>query len=252
MMGIKLHYLKWASYSDDAGIAAQASALIPLAGQWVHDNGYDPNTHGMNYGRVFDWCEPPTTTAPGQQQSYKQGECNYGGDPNFVKAERALTAETSRALQAYYDLSGGSAAAVTWGDTAYGSLWGDCTKTTAAYCDPLFDNLDTSNANLAAYKWTGFFFGMGMAHQWPAVRLGGVLPARPRPVFIGLNLAVGPRAQVIVTAPSGAVTTHPCSSTACSVTVDDRQGSHWFKIQYLSAGGAVVAETEPDLLTAIP
>jgi hypothetical protein len=252
MIGIKLHYLKWASYNDDAGIASQASALIPLAGQWVHDKGYDPSTQGMNYGRGFDWCEPATTTAPGQLQSYRQGECNYGGDPNFVKAARALTAETSRALQAYYDVNGGSQSAVTWGDTAYGSLWGDCTKTTGAYCDSLFDNLDTSNANLGAYKWTGFFFGMGMAHQWPAVRLGGLLPSRNRRVSIGLNLGVGPKAQVVVTAPSGAVTTYPCLTTACSVTVDDRQGAHWYKVQYLSANGAVVAETEPDLLSAVP
>ncbi|MBV8846085.1 MAG: hypothetical protein JO307_25025, partial [Bryobacterales bacterium] len=250
MMGIKLRYLKWASYSDDAGIAAQARTLIPLAGQWVHDVGYDPNTQGMNYGRVFDWCEPATTTAPGQQQSYRQGECNYGGDPNFIKGARALTAETSSALWAYYDLSGGSPSAVAWGDTAYGSLWGDCTKTTGAYCDAMFDNLDTANSNLAAYKWTGFFFGMGMAHQWPAVRVGGVAAPRNRTVSIGLNLSVGPKAQVIVTAPSGAVTAYPCATATCNVTVDDRQGAHWYQVQYLSSAGAVVAQTDPDLLAA--
>jgi hypothetical protein len=245
--------LKWATYNDDPGIVAQASALNPLAGQWVHDVGYDPSTQGMNYARVYDWCEPATTVAPGQTQSLRQGECNYGGDPNFIKAARALTAETSRALQAYYDANGGSAAAVGWGDTAYGSLWGDCSKTTGGvYCDPLFDNLDTSNGNLAAYKWTGFFFGMGMAHQWPAVRLGGVAPPKNRSVSIGVNFALAPKAQVVVTAPSGAVTTYSCPTAACPVTVDDRQGSHWYQVQYLSSNGKIVAQTDPDLLAVGP
>ena len=42
----------------------------------------------------------------------------------------------------------------------------------AFYCDSHFVNTagELSNASLGAYKWTGFFFGMGMAHQWPAVR----------------------------------------------------------------------------------
>jgi hypothetical protein len=252
-MGIKLHYLKWATYNDDPGIVAQASALNPLAGQWVHDVGYDPSTQGMNYARVYDWCEPATTFAPGQTQSLRQGECNYGGDPNFIKAARALTAETSRALQAYYDANGGSAAAVAWGDTAYGSLWGDCSKTTGGvYCDPLFDNLDTSNSNLASYKWTGFFFGMGMAHQWPAVRLGGVAAPKNRSVSIGVNFALAPKARVVVTAPSGAITTYTCTTAACPVTVDDRQGSHWYQVQYLSSNGKIVAQTDPDLLAVGP
>jgi len=39
------------------------------------------------------------------------------------------------------------------------------------YSDPNFVKDENSNLSLGAYKWTGFFLGMGMAHQWPAVRL---------------------------------------------------------------------------------
>jgi hypothetical protein len=252
MMGIKTHYLYWAKNSGDAGLAAQASALTPLIGQWIHDVGYDPSTQGMNYGRGFDWCEPTTATDPAQTQSLRQGQCNYGGDPIFIKAARALTAETSKGLEAYYDAQGGSAAAVAFGDKAYGSLWGNCGMTAPGYyCDGDFDDLDTSNGSLAAQKWEGFFFGMGMAQQWPAVRLGGVAAARNRTVYLSLNLGSAAKAQVVVTAPSGAATTFTCTSAPCAVTVDDRQGAHWFQVEYETAGGAVVAETEPDLL-AVP
>jgi hypothetical protein len=56
--------------------------------------------------------------------------------------------------------------------------------------------------------------------------------------------------QVLVTAPSGAQTTYSCSSQPCAVTVDDRQGAHWYQIKYLSAGGAVLSQSQPDLLAA--
>jgi hypothetical protein len=161
MIGIKLHYLKWATYNDDAGIAAQASALIPLAGRWVHDTGYDPATQGMNYGRVFDWCEPATVIAPSQQQSLRQGECNYGGDPNFIKGARALTAETSRALQAYYDLQSGSPAAIAWGDTAYGSLWGIVPKRQEEYIAIRFST--TWTLRMRIFRRTS---GLGSSSGW--------------------------------------------------------------------------------------
>jgi hypothetical protein len=101
-------------------------------------------------------------------------------------------------------------------------------------------------------KWFGFFTGIGMSHRWPAVRLGGVAPPINRTVYLNnLRLTDVPNAasiKILVTAPSGAQTSFTCSSQPCAVTVDDRQGEHQFRIQYLSIGGTVLSQSQPDLL----
>jgi hypothetical protein len=92
---------------------------------------------------------------------------------------------------------------------------------------------------------------MGMAHQWPAVRLGGAQPANNQLAFVPFDLASVPSAnsvQLIVTQPSGAVKTYSCSKSPCPVTMDKRQGEPLVKIKYLSASGAVLAQSEPELL----
>jgi hypothetical protein len=67
-----------------------------------------------------------------------------------------------------------------------------------------------------------------------------------------LNTPAGLSAQVVVTAPSGAQATFPCGTgSTCAIAVDDRQGSHWYQIQYLSQAGSVVSASAP-ILTALP
>jgi hypothetical protein len=131
----------------------------------------------------------------------------------------------------------------------YGSIWGNPNFTTGnVYADSSYVRDENSDNSLGAYKWTGFFFGMGMSHQWPAVRLGGVSPARMRSVPITLSQDAGTTAVITVTSPSGAAVEYTCPVTqACTVQVDDRQGEHWFRIRYLS-GSKVVSQSEPDLL----
>ena len=85
---------------------------------------------------------------------------------------------------------------------------------------------------------------MGLAHQWPAVRLGGVQHAQNQKVFIPFNLAGVPKAdhvEMTVMQPSGVRMTVSCSSSPCPVTVDKRQGKHLVQINYLSASGSLVA-----------
>jgi hypothetical protein len=90
---------------------------------------------------------------------------------------------------------------------------------------------------------------MGMSHQWPAVRLGGVQPARYRKVNLEVKPGEGAKTQIAVTAPSGAVKVFACASgTSCEVTVDDRQGSHWYRVQYLGADGKVASQSDAVLL----
>ena len=70
--------------------------------------------------------------------------------------------------------------------------------------------------------------------------------ARQRPVLLAFDLGSVPSAasvEIIVTAPSGAETTYACSVSPCEVTVDDRQGSHLYRTNYLSQSGQVLTQS---------
>jgi hypothetical protein len=173
MLGIKTTEMEFASQIDDSRLATRFSALARQAATWIHDNGYDPITQGMNYGRVFEACEPTTAPTPGTTFDTRTPGCSFGLDPASIRASRVLTAEASQALRVYYE-SDPTSARRDWGDLAYGSIWGYCPYTKPGYyCDEYYVRDENSDISLGSYKWTGFFFGMGMAHQWPAVRVGG-------------------------------------------------------------------------------
>ena len=93
---------------------------------------------------------------------------------------------------------------------------------------------------------------MGMAHEWPAVRLGGVAPAINRTVSASFTLASVANAATfvaVVTSPSGAQTTVTCSSSPCSVSADARQGAHVVQWQYRGTGGQILAQSDPVVVT---
>jgi len=103
-----------------------------------------------------------------------------------------------------------------------------------------------------AYKWIGFLLGIGMAHQWPAVRIGGVKPPVPTTLSIPFDLAAvagSASVQIKLTEPSSAVSSFRCSSSPCQVQVDRRQGSPWYEIVYLNPKGAVLKRSQPELLS---
>lgn len=88
-----------------------------------------------------------------------------------------------------------------------------------------------------------------MSHRWPAVRLGGAQPPRPRKVLVSVKMAdVAASVTIVVTAPSGAETVFACSSDPCEITVDDRQGTHLYRIQYSSSSGKVLNQSRTDLV----
>jgi len=251
MLGIKTHAFTWASQNDDPTISAGYAALLPLAAGWIYSTGYDPEIQGMHYGRVYDMCEPYATAPAGSSFEYRQVGCNYGLNPASTRAGRVLTAEASSALRAQYEAVP-TPTVKTWGDTAYGSVWGYPPYTTGGvYSDSNYVRDENSNGSLGGHKWTGFFFGMGMAHQWPAVRLGGVQPLATATASLDFDLASVASAagvRVTVTQPSGARTEYSCSASPCAVIVDQRQGTHWVQMKYVSASGAVLVEGEPELL----
>lgn len=142
----------------------------------------------------------------------------------------------------------------------YGNCMGNPSFTTGGVhvatdgntCDSGAGNLNAGRSfGIGAGKWYGFFFGMGASWRWPAQRLGGVQAAQPRAVFVGFDVGSVPSAasvQIVVTAPSGAQTSYACSDSPCQVTVDDRQGSHLYRMSYLSRSGEVLARSQSALL----
>jgi hypothetical protein len=198
---------------------------------------------------VLQACEPVTTPPATPVFDSRTPGCNNGLDPNYIAQARALTGEGNSSIAAYY-LANQSPVAKAWGDTIYGSVWGYGPFTAAGYYSDPYQGSNLTDNYLGSFKWTGFYFGMGMAHQWPAARVGGVAPPKIRTVYVSFNTSAG-LARMYVTAPAGGVTTYQCGSIApCTVQVDDRQGSHWLQIQYLSAAGQVLSQTDPQLLAS--
>lgn len=255
MLGIKalgMHYLATQTVPAISNYAAPYTTFTKNAAAWINSTGYDPNSGGMFYGRVFSFCEPPITLSSPAFAGATRSGCDIGS----VVSARELNAEVSTAASLYYEYNT-TLTNRAWADGVYGSMWGFCPWTTGGvYCDANSPAANPNASNLLdSYihggKWTGFFAGAGMSHRWPAARLGGLEAAIPRTIFLPLNIgaiAGAASAQVVVTAPSGAQTVYSCSTSPCSVSVDDREGTHLYQIQYLASNGHVVSQSDPDML----
>jgi hypothetical protein len=173
----------------------------------------------------------------GQPFNAPAGQVAIGQRPDGSYIYRDKTKAELAKDQEFSDTVGGGVAG------AAGGYAGATTGSVYTPADGYYVIDENSDNSLAAYKWTGFFFGMGMAHQWPAARLGGVMAADPvstsLPNHIG-SVSGASTAEVIVTAPSGAVTTSTCSTT-CAFSIDRRQGAHWAQVEYLDSMGAVLS-----------
>jgi hypothetical protein len=259
MLGIKSLGMNWLATQTVPALSSYTQPYTTMtqeATSWIWNVGMDHQLFGTNYGRVFQQCEPTNTAPTGTSFQFRAPGCSYGANPATVFLSAEQNAETGAAHGMYY-LSNPTAANKMLGDEFYGSLWGFCPWTTGgAYCSSVSAASNVNNSNLGDVyihegKWTGFFTGMGMSHQWPAIRVGGLQPARQRRVPLTFRLGDVPSAAsayIRVTAPTGAQTNFACSSAPCSVTVDDRQGAHWYQVVYLSSTGTVLSQSPPALL----
>ncbi len=244
MIGIKALQMRYG-----AQVYAPYQALDAAAADWVATTGFDPLTKGIYYGRVFPVCEPALVDSGITDVLYRNPNCIENSyNPAGVAQARARNSEAQNAMTVNY-LANPTAANQALGDLFYGAVFGAAGYTATGYFGDGITASNLDNGSLGSYKWPGFFFGVGMAHQWPATRLGGVAPAQYRTVSVSFNLGKAATLQIKVTAPSGAVATYQCGSVSpCNVTVDDRQGAHWYQIAYLSESGAVQSQTDPALL----
>ncbi|MGB7759254.1 MAG: hypothetical protein WBL61_05465 [Bryobacteraceae bacterium] len=259
MLGIRQYALWQAQNASSGSLAATFESLRYKAGIYEH-NVYDPGA-GANYYAIQPACDPITLASMGNTVCYSgYPPTGLPGANYSYTAERVNTIENSMSLSDYYLSQGGSPSAIAWGDLMYGNCMGNPSFTTGGVhvatdgntCDSGAGNLNAGRSfGIGAGKWYGFFFGMGASWRWPAQRLGGVQAAQPRAVFVGFDVGSVPSAasvQIVVTAPSGAQTSYACSDSPCQVTVDDRQGSHLYRMSYLSRSGEVLARSQSALL----
>jgi PAS domain-containing protein len=247
MAGIKALQMRYAGQ-----VYAPYKGLDEAVSTWVGTTGFDQTMKAIYYGRVFPQCEPAVTDSGIEDVQFRVVGCiESGSNPVYISQARARNAEAQNAMTVNY-LANPTVANQVLGDFFYGATYGASGYTASGYFSDGVTASNLDDNSLGSYKWPGFFFGVGMAHQWPAARLGGVAPPQSRTVYISLDLLGGTSSRIIVTAPSGAQVTYDCGNTSpCPITVDDRQGSHWFQVQYLSPSGTVSSQTAPDLL-ALP
>jgi hypothetical protein len=225
---------------------------------------YDANNYGIQYFANCGGCD--------QKLPYNSGTGYvYGGNdwaqldatPNGgINVARGLAVEPLNSLTVAYKAGN---ITQSFGDHVYGAQWSNTSyaPNSAGFFTP-GDNLSASNCvpgpgSLGTSKWAGFCGGIGMSYQWPAARLGGVLPAVNRTILIGVCLGGGcsgsvPNAtnvDVVLTAPNSATPLAPvnCAASPCSVTADARIGNYLYVLKYKSAGGAVLAQSDPTVLT---
>jgi hypothetical protein len=262
MLGIRQYawlQAQQASAGTAPVVSGEFAALRLDAGNYEH-SAYDP-VAGANYYGIQPACNPMTLASMGN------GVCYSGYPPTGLPganysytAERVNTIENSMSLTDYYFSQEGSPDAIAWGDLMYGNCMGNPLYTASGVYAPTDGNTcDSPNGNLMASnnygigagKWYGFFFGIGASWRWPAQRLGGVEVARRRAVLLAYDLGSVPsadRAEIVLTAPSGAETTYACASSPCEVTVDDRQGIHLYHTNYLSQTGQVLERSMTALI----
>ena len=170
MLAIKAFGFQIASELD-ATLSTDFASLRDAASTWVANTGYDSASKGMRYGAVFQSCEP-SVTAVGTN-AWKQPGCSYGLDGDSQRAARMLNGESARAF--LYNTTDTNTRATD----AYAALWCSSTYNDATLypsissCDAAApgDTVATTNLSDGSFqggKWSGFFFGMGMGHQWPA------------------------------------------------------------------------------------
>lgn len=228
LLGIKVMALRYAAAAATGSTATNLNSLANAAATWILTQGFDTVTKGLHYARGWRGCEPANNP---------RMNCSYD-NTSFSRQEaaRTLNGEAQNAMRMVYEADP-SAANLEFGDEFYGAQWGK-------YGGPWSDGVYIAamdDADHWDYKWLGFSFGIGMAHQWPAVRLGGVAAESLKTYQYGFVLPSGAdKIQVTIKRPSGEeVNPATCTTSPCTFTYDTRQGRHLIKHTYLTTGGAV-------------
>jgi hypothetical protein len=230
-------------------MGANFNSLGVNAAAWLKANAYDPISGGTTYARIYAGCEPPFgNSSQPQNFGFRNPGCSFSGSsalPNQSdQTARVVSVEIGNTATLSFANDSSSTNKSFW-DTFYANIWDVAPYTAAGFGS---DGIGSSNCgpqqNFSQGKWTGYCFGIGMSHQWPAARIGGVLPPLPRTLEVSCNIssvANATKCRVTLTKPDGSIVTNTCTSSPCAVTADAREGDHLLKVDYLSASGAVLS-----------
>ena len=215
--------------------------------RWEMSYGYRQAVKGMQYIAGSVECLPPIPETATW--------CN--GNDNASQS-RTLSGESLHSVMLAYAYSN-DPALLAFGDTLYNAMYAKTGYCLAGspICVPDGQYLTDLNSGTGWYvtgdpmndkwhKWFGMFFGIGAGSDWPAYRIGGARPRVGRPIRVAFNMAGVPGAAAVrvrTVAPNGEEIETSCASSPCTVTIDGRQGDYIFQLEYLSAGGAVLAST---------
>jgi hypothetical protein len=247
ILGLGFEFTAKALGDTDPANAALAHDYNLSIARWEVDHGYRQAVKGMQYFAGSVECLPPIP----------ESATWCTGNDNASQA-RTLSAESLRSVMLAYAYSK-DPALLAFGDTLYNAMYAKTGYCSAGspICVPDGQYLTDLNSGIGWYvtgdpindkwhKWFGMFFGIGAGSDWPAYRIGEARPRRGRPVRVAFSMASVPGAvavRVKTIAPNGEEIETSCASSPCTVTIDERQGDHIFQLEYLTAGGAVLAST---------
>jgi hypothetical protein len=242
MLGITAWGLNLASSAlapTNAAVAAEYKTLARSVAGFLSNEAFDPVMQGTYYAYSnFSDCVGVQETAA---DPHNVLSCSAGA----TAQARDYTVEAMSALSQAY-LSAGTTAARNAVDA----------RQTSLYASPGFSSPTPGDGNsvdmldccdqFTLTKYYGQVYTVGQAYQWPAARLGGVAAAQWTTVPVAFSLGSASSVRITITQPSGS-TQGPhggvfvCTTSPCSVWVDQRQGDHWLQMDYLSAAGAVLS-----------
>jgi hypothetical protein len=240
--GWALNYAAEALEGYDNNNAANYRTSLNKAVEWIWNDGRSPVTKGLVYGLYYSNCANLTILPADQCAQGLSGSSN----------ERAYDVETNASFAQNY-LNTRSASDLANGDQYYTEQFARAGYPSPFPGDGYYAELIDPCCDTINEKAYGQTFGVGQGHQWPAARLGGVLPPSPVTVPVTINLAGAGAASAVavVTQPSSAQQQYSCPASPCLIEVDQRQGAPWVQIEYLSASGAVISTTAPTLVTQL-
>ena len=247
ILGLAFDFTAKALAVSDPANAALAHTYNVSIANWEKNAGYRPAMKGMEYIVGSVECLPPVP-----EGSLWCHAGDGGGDMTPSQA-RTLSAESLRSVMTAYTYNL-NPALLAFGNTLYNAMYCPAGSTACTSDGDYLTDLDSSSGwfvtgdpvNNKWHKYFGMLFGIGAGSDWPAYRIGGASPSVGRPIRVAFDMANVPGAaavRVTTIVPNGEQVETSCASSPCTVAIDARQGADIFRLEYLAAGGAVLAST---------
>lgn len=228
----------------------QILTVVNNALGYLNDQAYESTCTATRYATEYTTCSGspcPVCTWSGGTITCVVANPSQCSTPQRDMESRALNQETVSQLGFLYS-SAGINAMRDRGELIFGRTFGSTgTGSNTDGGSGNFDNVLQYGAANALGKEVGQTAGVGRADSYLVYRNGSLSTPDLISVRVTVNIASvvnATQARVTVTQPSGAATVVTCAGSPCTVSIDRRQGPHQTMIEYLSAGGVVLASSE--------